>query len=179
VALLFVAVAAGFGVAAIYYRCHQRRWWPGLAVALVLLVNGEAVRAPIGYVWFDGVPAAYDALADEPGAVVAEAPFPMPQQWFLNAPYMVYSTRHWHPMLNGYSGFRPPSYERSYEAMRGFPSDESLLRLFDLGVTHVVVHQRAMNNGQPDDRYDPYEHVASLRLLKRDEDVLVYKLLRR
>jgi hypothetical protein len=63
--------------------------------------------------------------------------------------------------------------------MRGFPSDESLLRLFDLGVTHVVVHQRAMNNGQPDVRYDPYEHVASLRLLKRDEDVLVYKLLRR
>lgn len=179
VALLFIAVAAGFGVAALYRRWHQQRWWPALAAALVLVVNGEAFRAPIGYVWFDGVPAAYDVLAEESGAVVAEAPFPMPQQWFLNAPYMVYSTRHWHPILNGYSGFRPPSYERSYEAMRGFPSDESLLRLFELGVTHVVVHQRAMNNGQPDDRYDPYENVASLRLLKRDEDVLVYKLLRR
>jgi hypothetical protein len=63
-------------------------------------------------------------LAREPGAIVAEAPFPIPQQWFLNAPYMVNSTRHWQPLLNGYSGFRPPSYERSYEAMQTFPSDE-------------------------------------------------------
>jgi hypothetical protein len=53
----------------------------------------------------------------------------MPQQWFLNTPYMVNATRHWHPLLNGYSGFRPPSYTRSYEAARTFPSDESLVAL--------------------------------------------------
>jgi len=35
------------------------------------------------------VPAVYDALAAEPMAVVAELPFPLPQQWFLNTPYMV------------------------------------------------------------------------------------------
>lgn len=136
------------------------------------------LRAPIGYTWFDGVPDVYDALSKEPGVVVAEAPFPMPQQWFLNAPYMVNATRHWKPILNGYSGFRPPSYERSYEAMRGFPSDESLLALSKLGVTHVVVHQRAMNHGAPDDRFNPYENAASLQLVTRDDDVLIYRLLR-
>ena len=146
---------------------------------LLVIVNGEALRAPIGYTWFDGVPKVYDVLAREPGAIVAEVPFPIPQQWFLNAPYMVNSTRHWRPLLNGYSGFRPPSYERSYEAMRTFPSDESLLALSRLGVTHVVVHQRAMNHGQPDDRFNPYENVGSLQLLERDDDVLIYRLVRR
>jgi hypothetical protein len=38
------------------------------------------------HTWFDGVPKVYDVLAREPGAIVAEAPFPIPQQWFLNAP---------------------------------------------------------------------------------------------
>ncbi len=63
--------------------------------------------------------------------------------------------------------------------MRGFPSDESLLALSKLGVTHVVVHQRAMNHGAPDNRFNPYENVASLHLIARDEDVLIYRLVGR
>jgi hypothetical protein len=176
-ALLFLAVLAGFGVAALAHR-WQGRAWPALAVLLVVIVNGEAFRAPIGFTRFDDVPAVYDVIAKDPTAVVIEAPFPMPGQWFLNAPSMVYSTRHWRPMLNGYSGFRPGSYEKSYEAARTFPSDESLIALSTLGVTHIVVHQQAMNNGQPDPRYDPYEKVSSLHLLARDDDTLIYKLRR-
>ena len=179
VVLLLVAVLAGFGMASLAGSWRHARSWPVVVLAVLVLVNGEALRAPIGYTWFDGVPDVYDALAEEPGVVVAEAPFPMPQQWFLNAPYMVNATRHWKPILNGYSGFRPPSYERSYEAMRGFPSDESLLALSELGVTHIVVHQRAMNHGAPDDRFNPYENVATLHLIARDDDVLIYRLLRR
>jgi hypothetical protein len=186
-ALLFLAVLAGFGVAAI--QGWLESWQPAspqrlrvgaaVAVALVVIVNGEAFRAPIGFTWFDGVPKVYDVIAKAPAAVVIEEPFPMPQQWFLNAPSMVYSTRYWRPMLNGYSGFRPASYDKAYEAARAFPSDDSLIALSALGVTHVVVHQQAMNNGQPDPRYDPYEEVASLRLLARDDDTLIYELLRR
>ena len=185
VALLMLALLAGFGVAALERWLQKpaspKRLRAGgavLMIAIVAVVNLEAWRAPIGFVWFDGVPAVYDAIAKAPGAVVAEVPFPMPQQWFLNAPYMVNSTRHWRPLLNGYSGFRPPSYDRSYEAMRTFPSDASLIALLQLGVTHVVVHQRAMHNGEADPRFNPYENVGSLRLLTRDEDVLIYELLR-
>ena len=176
--LLMIAILAGYGVAVLQRGWTQSRSWPLAAALLLLIVNGEALRAPLGYTWFDGVPKVYDVLAREPGAIIAEAPFPIPQQWFLNAPYMVNATRHWKPLLNGYSGFRPPSYHRSYEAMRTFPSDESLLALSQLGVTHVVVHQRAMNHGQPDDRFNPYVNVGSLHLLERDDDVLIYRLVR-
>jgi hypothetical protein len=189
-ALLGLAVLAGFGVATLHSRWLASQapaapkrlregGWSVVAVALVVIVNGEAFRAPVGFTWFERVPAVYDVIAKDPSAVVIEAPFPMPQQWFLNAPYMVNATRHWRPMLNGYSGFRPPSYDRSYQAARTFPSDQSLIALSALGVNYIVVHQQAMNNGQPDPRYDPYEKIASLHLITRDNDVLIYKLLRR
>jgi len=185
IALLLIAIVAGFGVAVLQRWWSESatpaspRWRAGgavIAITMVAVVNLEAMRAPVGFNWFAGVPAVYDAIARDAGAVVVEAPFPMPSQWFLNAPYMVNSTRHWRPMLNGYSGFRPPSYERSYQAMTTFPSDESLIALSQLGVTHIVVHQRAMNNGAPDPRYNPYENIGSLTLLTRDDDVLIYQL---
>ena len=177
VVLLMVAVLAGFGVAGLARRWGPSRAWPVAAAALVVVVNGEALRAPIGFVWFDGVPAIYDTLAREPGAVIVEAPFPMPQQWFLNSRYMVNSTRHWRPMLNGYSSYRPPSYYESYEIMQAFPGDASLIALHHLGITHVVVHAKEMPRIDPG-RHDPFEHVPSLQLVTRDDDVLIYRLRR-
>ncbi len=177
VLLLLIAILAGFGVAALGRVWGGTRAWTAAAVVMLALVNVEAIRAPIGYLWFDRVSPAYDVLAKEPAAVVAEAPFPMPSQWFLNSPYMVNSTRHWKPLLNGYSGFRPESYEKSYLAMREFPSDNSLIALHGLGVTHVVIHRKEMLNAGAGD--DPYSHVASIRLLAKDDDVLIYKILGR
>ena len=174
--LLAVAVLAGFGVAALWIQWRGTRAWPVAAIALVVAVNGEALRAPMGFVWFDGVPAIYDTIAREPGAVIVEVPFPMPQQWFLNSRYMVNSTRHWRPMLNGYSSYRPASYYESYELMRAFPSDASVIGLYALGVTHVVVHQKALNAGAADARDNPFAGVPSLQLIARDDDILIYRI---
>lgn len=175
VMLLLIAILAGYGVAALDRAWGASRGWLIAVAAMLVLVNGEALRAPIEYGWFDGVPDVYEVLAKEPAAVVAEAPFPMPSQWFLNSPYMVNSTRHWKPLLNGYSGFRPASYDTAYLAMRSFPSDASLIALHELGVTHVVVHKKAMLGAATGD--DPFGHVASIRLMAKDDDVLIYKIL--
>lgn len=177
VVLLMGAVLAGFGVAAVQRAASVRVWTP-VAVALTIAVNVEAARAPVGYVWFDRVPAVYDVLARDPVAVVAELPFPMPQQWFLNSLYMVNSTSHWRPMLNGYSGFRPGSYDDAYNLLRKFPADEALIGLSARGVTHIVVHQHAMNLGAGADSYNPFEKVPALQLVARDDDVIIYRLRR-
>jgi hypothetical protein len=178
VVLLLIAVLAGFGVASLQRTLAGRRWSPMVAAGIVVAVNLEAARAPIGFVWFDDVPEVYDVLKTEPPGSVVELPFPMPQQWFLNTPYMVNSTRHWRPLLNGYSGFRPASYYETYDLIRRFPADDALVELSSKGVSHVVVHQRAMNQGAPDDRHNPFEQVLSLQLVARDEDVLIYRLRR-
>jgi hypothetical protein len=170
--LVMIALLAGFGVAALAHRAGGKKWWAAAAITLVVIVNAEALRAPVGYVWFEGVPQVYDALRAEPRAVVVEVPFPMPRQWFLNGPYMVNSTRHWHPILNGYSGFRPDSYETSYEAAREFPSDQSLIRLYELGVTHVVVHLAALGDAKAAE----IARTPTLQQIASEGDVMIYRL---
>ena len=171
VVLLLIAVTAGFGAAAAGRRWPIVQTWPA-AVVLAVIVNLETLRAPIGYVRFEGVPRIYATLAAEPNAVVVELPFPIPQQWFLNGPYMINSTAHWRPMLNGYSGFRPSSYDRSYDAASLFPSDQSLIKLHDLGVTHVIVHRQALG----DARAAAIARVQSLQEVASDGDIAIYRL---
>lgn len=170
--LIMVAILAGFGVATLRQRWRTASWWRAVAVGLMVVVNAEAMRAPVGYVWFDGVPQVYETLRAEARAVVVEVPFPMPRQWFLNGPYMVNSTQHWHPILNGYSGFRPDSYERSYEAAREFPSDQSLIKLHELGVTHVVVHLAALGEG----RAAEIARSPTLQQIASEGDIMIYRL---
>lgn len=173
--LAMIAILAAFGISHLAQRWGQARWWPAAAIAAIVVVNAEALRAPVGYVWFEGVPDVYDALAAEPGAVVVELPFPIPQQWFLNGPYMVNSTRHWKPMLNGYSGFRPASYERSYEAARQFPSPDSLIALHQLGVTHMIVHTGALGP----ERTAELGRAQSLQQIASEGDILIFRFRQR
>jgi hypothetical protein len=50
------------------------------------------------------------------------------------------STFHWNPILNGYSGFYPPSYLRRLASFRSFPDAASLNVLRETGVRYVVLH---------------------------------------
>jgi hypothetical protein len=139
-ALLAVAVLAGFGVAALRARCGGHRWWPAVAAALLLAANAEALRAPIAYRPFDGIPRVYQSLRNPSVHAVAEFPVFPPEGIHRNASYVLNSTVHWRPLVNGYSGFVPAGYPAVAEALKGFPDDRSLAELQRLGVSHVVVH---------------------------------------
>jgi len=135
-----IAILAEFGLAWIRTRSRGRRWVPAFTIAAIVLAHAEAIRAPIPYVPAIPIPAAYDRLAKEKRAIVAEFPFPSPRGFFYNNEYMLASTRYWRPLLNGYSGFVPASYTRAWQSLTGFPDNRSLRALRALGVTHVVVH---------------------------------------
>lgn len=148
-ALVAVAVLAGFGVAALRASAGGRRWWPAAAVLLVLAVNAEALRAPLVFRPFTGIPRIYASLGGASVGAVVEFPLATPATIVRNATYVLNSTAHWKPLVNGYSGFVPRSYAGIAEALRGFPDDESRARLRSLGVTHVVVHTGAYGAQAP------------------------------
>jgi hypothetical protein len=134
--LLGMAVLAGFGAA------RLRR--PAVAALLLVLVNVEALRAPFTYQPFNGIPSVYSLLRDEPGrVVVAEQPFYPRGAVFLNGPYVLNSTAHWKPLMNGYSGYTPETYQKYAEAFWYFPQAWAIQAMKDAGVTHVVVHPAA------------------------------------
>ena len=137
--LLAVAVLGGMGLALLKFPTNVRRY--AIGAALVVLVNVESLRAPIAYVPFHGIPPIYRMLAEEPGPVVlVEQPFFPRWAIFQNAPYVLASTAHWRPLMNGYSGYTPDTYQKYADAFWYFPEDWAIQAMKDAGVTHVMVH---------------------------------------
>jgi hypothetical protein len=138
--LFALAGLAAFGLAALRVRVASARARSVIGIAALALVTIEAWRAPMAYTRFEGIPRVYDLLAEERDAVVAEFPFFSPRHIALNGRYVLASTRHWHPLVNGYSGFDPASYRRHNELFRTFPDEAALAALAKAGVTHVTVY---------------------------------------
>jgi hypothetical protein len=166
-----VGFLAAFGLADLRTRLPPRRW-PAAAAAILAVLTLEPLVAPIYLTPFAGVSTLYETIASDPHAVVAELPMPGGFGWFGNARYMINSTRHFRPMLNGYSGFAPASFHEHIRALTAFPEPAAMAALKTFGVTHVFLHvdgytaaQRAMIQASPE-----LARVAS------DELIVLYKV---
>jgi len=142
--IVAVSAVAGFGVVELR-RLTPVRAWKAVGAAAVVLATVEPLAAPIEFARFEGIPLIYERLRSEPHALVVELPFPMPRTVTLNAAYLLNSTRNWRPIVNGYSGFVPLSYEQHFEQLGGFPDAKSIDALARLRVTHVFVHREAFS----------------------------------
>ena len=174
--LLMIAVVAGFGLAGLGRRWRHKRTWPVVGMVVCAFANLEALRAPFGFTPFTEIPPVYDVLARERDAIVVELPFWAPRVYFLNGSYMLNSTRHWRPLLNGYGGFRPSSYVDTYDRVQGFPDVLSLTALHDRGVTHVVVHRAEFCALAGAVRCEAIGRTASLQSVVDDGDIHIYRL---
>ena len=141
--LLAIALLAAIGVARLRSSGVFGRHATVLTIVILALVNGEALRAPYHYGTFEGIPNLYSILAREPGRVVlVEQPFYPPQGIFENAEYVLNSTAHWRPLMNGYSGHMPRSYREYADTFWYFPREHAIQAMRKAGVTHVMVHPR-------------------------------------
>jgi hypothetical protein len=169
--IVAAALLAGFGLAAVR-RTRSARTSSAIAAAALALAVLEPFRAPLYLPKADPIRPIYRELRDIPGAVVVELPLPHPWAVFHNAKYMLNSTQHWKPMVNGYSGFLPTSYRQHYDQLAGFPDERSLAALRHLGVTHMFVHtdQLAASAAEHLDR------MSGLTRLSAEETVVLYRL---
>jgi hypothetical protein len=152
--VLFLSIGAGLGAATL-----ERRFRRGGAVALLLaafaiveafaapiVVNGTVAEGryatpPARVYTGEQVPGVYRFLRSlpTPGTVLVEFPL---GEWAYEVRYVFYSTAHWHPLLNGYSGHFPLSYSMNATHLRhplAYP-DASWETLMRSGATHAVVH---------------------------------------
>ena len=136
--LLALGILAGFGFERLASRAGRRaRAWASLAVAGALAAEFAMMPLPTVPYRLD-IPAIDRWLATLPGPfVIAELPFSGERD---HTTYMLHSTAHWQPTVNGYTGFRSPLHEELYPVVRRFLSQVSLEALTRLGVRYVVVH---------------------------------------
>jgi hypothetical protein len=156
-------VIAGLGADALWRRAHGPLARGALLVVLVAIGWLESVRPPFAIAtvpWAaTGMPAVYRWLGEQPGHdPVVELPLGLPQS---DGEYMVLSSLHWKPLVNGYSGFAPTTgFFRGF--LFTFPSPPTVRLLHQLGVRWVVVHPQNVGRIQsglcgPDDpRLAPY-----------------------
>jgi hypothetical protein len=152
--LLGMAGLAGFGLAYVHQMLRSRGGTSSYATlaaaAFVIVANLESLRAPIRYQRFTGIPPLYSLLATEPHVVLAEVPFYPRQATFENGEYVLNSTAHWRPLMNGYSGYTPASYVKFADAFWYFPRDYAIDAMRRAGVTHVMVHPARFGNEAED-----------------------------
>jgi hypothetical protein len=130
-----LAVLAGFGVDRI---ARGRRW---VVVALALLMLAEYASKPLDLRAVSKVPP--DVYADidrDRRDSPVPAIFEFPASPGDDPTWMYYSTFHWQHLVNGYSGFFPPSYVRVLNAVANFPDRASIDAIKSHGARYVVVH---------------------------------------
>jgi len=139
--VFFLAVLAALGYAALHDAVSSttRRVLAVMIPCALLIEYSVFPRQLVSYDNF--APQVYAFLARLPPGVLAE--FPMPSVNTVPGPdarYTYMSTFHWNRLVNGYSGYHPPSYLRRLDHLQSFPDRSSLDVLRGAGVNYVIVH---------------------------------------
>jgi hypothetical protein len=137
-----VAVIAGFGVRAIQERSRPTFASYTVPVVLLLVTLDYANKGmPLMTAENPNEAPLYRVLRSSGRGVVVELPLPAPDRLpGSDARFEFWSTSHWFPLVNGYSGYYTPEYLRTLDAMRTFPDDEPIARLKRIGVRYIVLH---------------------------------------
>jgi hypothetical protein len=134
-----LAILAGFGFQSLRRLVERQRLKQSLLVTALVVIGIEYGSAPMMLGKIPTVvPDLYKTIQKMKPAPLIE--FPM-ADLDLSVDYMYWSIYHWHPLVNGYSGYIPPDYAETQRLMRTFPDARSLERLRALDVRHIVFHQ--------------------------------------
>ncbi len=124
------------------------------------------------------VPRAYRHLAALPYGPVAEFPFFYTRPDFpRHAYYMLYSTYHWRPLINGYSDYIPPDFRQMAVPLSSFPTRESFAILEARRARYVVFHLGLYDSRSREkllERIAQYQEY--LRPLLQEDEVWLYEI---
>lgn len=173
---LSLVVFAAAGMKLLLNRVSRPRLATGL---LAVVATAELVAAPLAqFRVADPFPDVYKTLATLPRGAVAEFPYWYERHDFpRHAYYMLNSTTHWQPLVNGYSDHIPADFRKTVLPLSSFPSRESFAILAKTGARYVVFHLDMYNARLRErllERLQTYS--AYLRPLVREGDVWLFEI---
>jgi hypothetical protein len=147
--MLAASVLAGFGCLQLYHllrhrtslgRLHWSSCQALVGLATLALFTLELGFKPLPLVKIETgqeIPAVYRWLA----AKNLDGPiFELPPGRWEDYRYTYLSSYHWQPIVNGHTGFIPPTYEQIISELYDFPSRRGVKFLSTAGVRGVIVH---------------------------------------
>ena len=139
--LLGVAVFAAVGVEAIVrVRPGTRAGIAAVVLPLMLsewFVIGFPGKRPQPF----GIPAVYRSpVIAGARAVVSLPDYRNDPHWFWETDYLLYSTVHWRPIVNGYGRWEPPTHAHDISYAMAFPGPNNAKAMKALGVDVIILH---------------------------------------
>lgn len=174
VVTLALVVLAGIAVRELASRVRR----PTLVAAVLVLITAAELAMPLRFRQVPPVSRVYTMLATLPVGPVIELPFfSSGRELFGHARYMLNSTSHWMPLVNGYSDYIPPEFRETAPMLRAFPSVESFRLLAEKRPRYAVFHMGLFGE---EDRAATAARIAEfapyLRPLYRETDIQLYEI---
>ncbi len=117
-------------------------------------------------------------LAKLPRAPLAEFPFYGERPVFhLHTQYMLFSTVHWMPLVNGYSDHFPDDFRQIAPALASFPSRDTLLLLSRYHVRYIGIHWDMYVSRADEIRQRLQPFLQYLRPIAADSNVTLYEII--
>lgn len=177
VVVLALVIVAAIGIRWLLARVRAGR--PRAAAATALVVAGILELNQIPFRWHRAphVAEPYRFLAQLPIGPVAEFPFYGARPEFhLHTQYMLFSTSHWFPLVNGYSDYFPPDFRQAAPVLATFPSQEAFAALRRRRVRYITIHWDLFGprRAEIEERLRPF--APNLRPLLADEGMTLYEV---
>jgi hypothetical protein len=151
VVVFALSVLAGISVSALLTKLGTRpRPAAAAAIALAIAVIGE-LRVPLSFPSVPPVDPVYRVLAQLGRGPVLELPFYSTEFGFERTRYVLSSTSHWMPLVNGYSSYIPEDFLRNTETLGAFPNDDAFQLLERDRARYVVIHLDVLSADMKDD----------------------------
>jgi hypothetical protein len=173
--VVFAAIALRHMLAALPSRSAA-----GAVAALAgIAAVAELTIYPLKWYRAPQVPVAYALLAEQPRAPVAEFPFYGERVAFpLHTQYMLFSTSHWMPLVNGYSDVIPRDFREAAVVLDSFPSNDAFGVLARRRVRYIAIHWDMFGRRQDEIRRRLEPYAANLRVLGGDDRMTLYEVVR-
>ena len=173
IVLFGVSIFAGFGASALIQRFARQR----VATAVLVAVAAAELLVPSNLRETNGFEPVYRTLATLPRAPVIEMPFYVEGMFQLHTKYMLYSTTHWMPLVNGYSDYIPPDFVTAAPTLAAFPSRAALKVLAPLNVRYAVFHMYGYNETNRQEVLTRLAELQSyLRLIYSGDETRLYEI---
>ena len=170
-----LAILASLALRRLTPAAGRRGIYVSATLALAAIIELNVVPFP----WERALPVStnYRILAGMPRAAVAEFPFYGERIAFpLHAQYMVLSTTHWMPLVNGYSDYIPKDFREAAAVLDSFPSNDTFGVLQKHRVRYVTIHWDMYGPRAEETRTKLKAFERYLRTLGVDDKMSLYEI---
>jgi hypothetical protein len=177
VVFLMLAILSSFGFVKILNRLKNRFVGYVLTVFLIALIVFEYYPYKQFFEFSDvaSIPEIYTEIRDNP-EVKSIVELPIDVGPFETTGYIYWAGYHLKPLVNGYSGYEPPTYQFIKDILSNMDTDIGLLKLRELGVTHILTNPTFSGDLETERLavIDELEGYTLYKINEPDENLRVY-----